>query len=87
VVRCFVGALAPTGYLRSANVFNPCLSPLEFLRYIMHLGIKTASQDKGTLLLELNNYWIARHRKNTTTVLIVDEGPAPGAGSAKKFGC
>ncbi len=37
------------------------------------LGIKTANQDKGSLLLELNNYLIARHRKNTTTVLIVDE--------------
>ena len=60
--------------IASANIFNPCLSPLEFLRYIVvDLGIKTAGQDKGTLLLELNNYLIARYQKNTTTVLIVDE--------------
>ena len=52
----------------------PACRPLEFFRYIVgDLGIKTASQDKGSLLLELNNYLIARHRKNTTTVLIVDE--------------
>lgn len=60
--------------IASANLFNPCLSPLEFLRYIVgDLGIKTASQDKGSLLLELNNFLIARHQRNTTTVLIVDE--------------
>ena len=60
--------------IASANIFNPCLSPLEFLRYIViDLGIKTAGQDKGYLLLELNNYLIARYQKNTTTVLIVDE--------------
>jgi general secretion pathway protein A len=60
--------------IASANIFNPCLSPLEFLRYIVvDLGIKTAGQDKGSLLLELNNYLIARYQKNTTTVLIVDE--------------
>ena len=60
--------------IASANIFNPCLSPLEFLRYIVvDLGIKTAGQDKGSLLLELNNYLIERYRRNTTTVLIVDE--------------
>jgi general secretion pathway protein A len=60
--------------IASANIFNPCLSPLEFLRHIVvDLGIKTAGQDKGYLLLELNNYLIARYQKNTTTVLIVDE--------------
>src|SRR5215470_1066501 len=73
LVRCLLEFLRRHD-IASANVFNPCLSPLEFLRYIVgDLGIKTASQDKGSLLLELNNYLIARHRKNTTTVLIVDE--------------
>jgi type II secretory pathway predicted ATPase ExeA len=73
LVRCLLELLRRQG-IASANVFNPCLSPLEFLRYIVgDLGIKTANQDKGSLLLELNNYLIARHRNNTTTVLIVDE--------------
>jgi len=73
LVRCLLELLRRQD-IASANIFNPCLSPLEFLRYIVgDLGIKTAHQDKGSLLLELNNYLIARHRKNTTTVLIVDE--------------
>src|ERR1700757_183462 len=73
LVRCLLELLRRQD-IASANVFNPCLSPLEFLRYIVgDLGIKTTNQDKGSLLLELNNYLIARHRKNTTTVLIVDE--------------
>jgi general secretion pathway protein A len=73
LVRCLLELLRRQE-IASANVFNPCLSPLEFLRYIVgDLGIKVSNQDKGSLLLELNSYLIARHRKNTTTVLIVDE--------------
>lgn len=60
--------------IASANVFNPGLAPVEFLRYIAgDLGLKVTNQDKGTLLLELNNYLIGRYRKGQTTVLIVDE--------------
>jgi len=73
LVRCLLELLRRQE-IASANVFNPCLSPLEFLRYIAgDLGLKAANQDKGTLLLELNNYLIARYQKNMTTVLIVDE--------------
>jgi general secretion pathway protein A len=73
LVRCLLEILRRQE-IASANIFNPCLSPVEFLRYIVgDLGLKTANQDKGSLLLELNNYLIERHRKNTTTVLIVDE--------------
>jgi type II secretory pathway predicted ATPase ExeA len=73
LVRCLLELLRRQE-IASANVFNPCLSPLEFLHYIAgDLGIKPPTQDKGTLLQELNNYLIARHRKNTTTVLVVDE--------------
>src|ERR1700751_2255360 len=72
LVRCLL-ELLHRQEIASANVFNPCLSPLEFLRYIVgDLGIKTTNQDKGSLLLELNNYLIERHRKHATTVLIVD---------------
>lgn len=73
LVRCLLELLRRFD-IASANVFNPCLSPLEFLRYVVgDLGLKTASQDKGSLLLELNNFLITRHKQNTTTVLIVDE--------------
>jgi type II secretory pathway predicted ATPase ExeA len=59
----------------SANVFNPRLRPKEFLHYVLgDLGLKPASQEnKGTLLLQLYSFLIARQRANQTTVLIVDE--------------
>ncbi len=73
LVRCLLEILRRQE-IASANVFNPCLSPVEFLRYIVgDLGIKATAQDKGSLLLDLNNYLIARHREHKTTVLIVDE--------------
>ena len=73
LVRCLLSILHHQE-IASANVFNPCLSSQEFLRYIAgDLGLKNIQADKGTLLLELNNYLIARHRQGTTTVLIVDE--------------
>jgi general secretion pathway protein A len=73
LVRCLLELLRGQE-IASANVFNPCLSPQEFLRYIAgDLGIKAAAQDKGSILLDLNNYLIARYRNNTTTVLVVDE--------------
>lgn len=73
LVRCLLELLRRQE-IASANVFNPCLSPIEFLRYIAgDLGVKVSNQDKGTLLLELNSYLIARYRRGLTTVLIVDE--------------
>jgi general secretion pathway protein A len=73
LVRCLLELLRRQ-HIASANVFNPCLSPMEFLRYIAgDLGLKIANQDKGTLLLELNNFLIGRYRSGLTTVLIVDE--------------
>src|SRR5712691_88798 len=57
-----------------ANVFNPLLSGIDFLRYIAgDLGLKLDNQSKSSLLLELNNFLIARHRKGLPTVLVVDE--------------
>lgn len=73
MVRCLLELLRRQD-VATANVFNPCLSPMEFLRYVASdLNVKPASPDKGSLLMELNNYLIARYRKNLTTVLIVDE--------------
>jgi|SRR5581483_255364 type II secretory pathway predicted ATPase ExeA len=73
LVRCLLEILRRQE-IASANVFNPCLAPIEFLRYIAgDLGLKITNQDKGTLLLELNNFLIGRYRKGQTTVLIVDE--------------
>lgn len=74
MVRCLLELLRTRG-VASANVFNPRLRPKEFLHYVIgDLGMNPASVDnKGTLLLQLYNYLIARQHKNQTTVLIVDE--------------
>lgn len=74
MVRCLLELLRTKG-VASANVFNPRLRPNEFLHYIIgDLGMTPASaENKGTLLLQLYNYLIARQRMNQTTVLIVDE--------------
>ena len=73
LVRCLMELLRRQN-IASANVFNPCLSPLEFLRYIVgDLGLKISNNDKGTLLLALNTFLIARYRQGLTTVLVVDE--------------
>lgn len=57
-----------------AYVFNPLLSPVEFLVYVANdIGIPTIGKSKGELLAELNRYLIAQYQRNSTAVVIVDE--------------
>jgi general secretion pathway protein A len=73
LVRCLLELLrrAEVGF---AYIFNPRLSPLEFLRYIgRDLGLVVTGKAKDELLLDLGAYLIDRHRKKLTTVLVVDE--------------
>ena len=73
LVRCLLELLrrAEVGF---AYIFNPRLSPLEFLRYIgRDLGLPVTGKAKDELLLDLGAYLIDRHRKKLTTVLVVDE--------------
>ena len=73
LVRCLLQLLnrANVAY---AYVFNPRLSPMEFLQYIAgDFHIPTAGKSKSDLLLDLSNFVIARHQRDLTTVLIVDE--------------
>jgi len=73
LVRCLLELLSRR-QIAFANVFNSRLSALDFLRYIVgDLGLKPADQSKSGILLELNNYLIARYRKGEITALIVDE--------------
>ena len=48
LVRCLMELLRRQD-IASANVFNPCLSPLEFLRYIGRFGDQNGEWDKGSL--------------------------------------
>jgi general secretion pathway protein A len=58
-----------------SHIFNPRLTPIEFLQYFSaDLGLPSTNKNKGELLLQLNQYLTGRYRKGSTTVLIVDEG-------------
>lgn len=73
LIRCLLQVLnrANVAY---AYVFNPRLSPMEFLQYIAgDFRLPTAGKSKSELLLDLSSFVIARHQKNLTTVLVVDE--------------
>jgi len=73
LVRCLLQVLnrANVSY---AYVFNPRLSPMEFLQYVAgDFRIPTAGKSKSDLLLDLSSYVISRHQKNLTTVLVIDE--------------
>src|SRR5579864_1387749 len=73
LVRCLL-ALLNQARVSYAYVFNPRLSPREFLEYIAgDFRLPAAGKTKGELLLILGNYLIERHQKNLTTVLVVDE--------------
>jgi general secretion pathway protein A len=73
MVRCLLELLTRQ-QISFANVFNPVLSELEFLRYVSDdLGLKPVDYSKTSLLRTLNEFLIARYRKGLTTVLIVDE--------------
>lgn len=67
------------GLLQQRNVafslvFNPALSPLEFLRYIVgDFGLRGAGLAKDELLQVLNSFLLSRHRQKLTTLLVIDE--------------
>ena len=57
-----------------ALIFNPSLSPLEFIRYIAgDFGLPVAGKAKDELIHVLNNFLLQRHQQRLTTLLVVDE--------------
>jgi general secretion pathway protein A len=57
-----------------ALVFNPTLSPLEFMRYIaLDFGLPVTGKAKDELIHVLNGFLLQRHQKGFTTILVVDE--------------
>ncbi|HEV2299113.1 MAG TPA: AAA family ATPase [Candidatus Acidoferrales bacterium] len=73
LVRCLLEALN-RNQIAFAYVFNPRLSVLDFLRYLLtDLRLPMTGKTKSEMLAHLNNYLIARFRRGTTAALIVDE--------------
>jgi general secretion pathway protein A len=57
-----------------ALIFNPSLSPLEFIRYIAgDFGLPVARKAKDELIHVLNAFLVQRHQQRLTTLLVVDE--------------
>src|SRR5208283_1736732 len=57
-----------------ALIFNPTLSPLEFMRYIARdFGLAISGKAKDELIHVLNGFLLQRHQKRLTTILVVDE--------------
>jgi general secretion pathway protein A len=57
-----------------ALIFNPTLSPLEFMRYIaLDFGLPVGGKAKDELIHVLNGFLLQRHQKGLTTILVVDE--------------
>jgi general secretion pathway protein A len=58
-------------------ILNTRLTPGEFLRYMVNdLQVPTQARDKAELLSDFNKYLIERHRRGSTTALVVDEAHA-----------
>jgi len=73
LVRCLLQLLSHNN-VAYAYVFNPRLSPLEFLQYVAgDFGLAASGRTKSELLLDLSRYLIARYQKQLTTVLVIDE--------------
>ncbi|MGA3213122.1 MAG: AAA family ATPase [Terriglobales bacterium] len=55
-------------------IFNPKLSPADFLHYVMaDFGIKQPGTSRGEMLLQFNQFLIDVYRRGSTAVLLVDE--------------
>jgi general secretion pathway protein A len=73
VLRCLIDQLDKIR-VRYVYIFNPLLSPDEFLSYAMaDLNLRVPAGGKSKLLVELYAYLSQRERIDQTTALIVDE--------------
>lgn len=73
VLRCLTEQLDKLR-VQYAYIFNPLLSPDEFLRYTMaDLNLQVPTTGKNDILLQLYAYLAQRQKVDQTTVLIIDE--------------
>ena len=73
LIRCLLQMLSRSD-VNYAYVFNPCLTPTEFLQYVVgDFRLPASGKNKSELLLNLSSFVISRFQKGLTTVLVVDE--------------
>jgi len=73
ILRSLLGLLQRRD-MTFALIFNPALSPLEFMRYIaLDFGLPVVGKAKDELIHVLNGFLVQRHQQGLTTTLVVDE--------------
>lgn len=74
IIRCLLKLLEESNDIAYAYIFQGKLTPFEFLQYILaDYGMEPKGKNKAEMLLDLSHFLVARHAKNQTTVLILDE--------------
>ncbi len=72
LVRAFLSRL--NGKVKTAYVFNPKLTSIDFLRYICEdLGLKEEKLSKGQYIAQLHHFLLEQYSRNEQVILIVDE--------------
>jgi general secretion pathway protein A len=72
LVRAFLSRL--NGKVKTAYVFNPKLTSIDFLRYICEdLGVKGEKLSKGQYIAQLQEFLLDHYSRNEQVILIVDE--------------
>ncbi|MGA2966731.1 MAG: AAA family ATPase [Terriglobales bacterium] len=73
ILRSLLGLLQRRD-IAFALIFNPTLSPFEFMRYIaLDFGLTVTGKAKDELIHVLNHFLLQRHQRGLTTILVVDE--------------
>lgn len=72
LVQAFLSRL--NGKVRTAYIFNPKLTSIDFLRYICEdFGLKDEKHSKGQYISQLHNFLLEHYGKGEQVILIIDE--------------
>jgi general secretion pathway protein A len=72
LVQAFLSRL--NGRIKTAYIFNPKLTALDFLRYICEdLGIKEEKLSKGQYVAQLQQFLLEHYSRDEQVILIIDE--------------
>jgi general secretion pathway protein A len=72
LVHAFLNQL--NGRAKTAYIFNPKLTSIDFLRYICEdFGIKDEKHSKGQYIAQLHNWLLDHYSRNEQVILIIDE--------------
>jgi general secretion pathway protein A len=72
LIQAFLSQL--NGKVRTAYIFNPNLTSIDFLRYICEdLGVKETRRSKGQYIAQLHALLLESYRRDEQVILIIDE--------------